>query len=46
MLERAKDWAVSPTGRAVLLIFALALAVRLITVAVIHPDPRDGPFRR
>jgi 4-amino-4-deoxy-L-arabinose transferase-like glycosyltransferase len=34
----------STATKAVLAIFLLALAVRLLTVAVIHPSPRDGRF--
>ncbi len=44
MFDSARRWAASPTGRAVLAIFLLALAARLLVVAVIHPSPRDGRF--
>lgn len=44
MFDSARRWTASPTGRAVLGIFLLALALRLLTVAVIHPSPRDGRF--
>jgi 4-amino-4-deoxy-L-arabinose transferase-like glycosyltransferase len=37
-------WLRSPDARWLLAIFVLALGVRLLTVAVIHPDPRDGRF--
>ncbi|MEX2245510.1 MAG: glycosyltransferase family 39 protein [Dehalococcoidia bacterium] len=33
-----------PEMRWALAIFALALALRLITIAVVHPDPRDGRY--
>ena len=37
-------WLRTPDARWLLAIFVLALGVRLLTVAVIHPDPRDGRF--
>ena len=44
MIERTKTWARTPAGRAVLAIFVVALGVRLIAVAAIQPNPRDGRF--
>ena len=44
MFERARSWAGTPVGRALLIIFLLALGVRVLTVAVFPPDPRDGRF--
>ena len=44
MIDRARTWAGTPAGRAVLAIFVVALGLRLIAVAVVHPDPRDGRF--
>ncbi len=44
MFERARAWAGSPVGRAVLIIFVVALGLRLLTVALVRPDPRDGRF--
>lgn len=44
MLERAKSWTSTPAGRAVLVIFLVALGLRLIVVATVRPNPRDGRF--
>ncbi len=44
MFERARAWAGTPVGRAVVIIFLVALAVRVLTVAIVQPDPRDGRF--
>lgn len=37
-------WLRAPDARWLIALFALALAVRLIAVAYVHPDPRDGRF--
>ncbi|TAK60042.1 MAG: phospholipid carrier-dependent glycosyltransferase, partial [Dehalococcoidia bacterium] len=44
MFESARTWAGTPVGRAVLIIFVVALGLRVLTVAVVRPDPRDGRF--
>ena len=44
MIERIRAWARTPAGRAALVILVVALGVRLIAVAVIQPNPRDGRF--
>ena len=44
MRLQPKRWLRAPDARWLLAIFVIAFAVRLITVAVIHPDPRDGRF--
>jgi 4-amino-4-deoxy-L-arabinose transferase-like glycosyltransferase len=39
-----RDWLRTPDARWALAILALALVIRLVTVAAIHPSPRDGRF--
>ncbi|MDP9238740.1 MAG: glycosyltransferase family 39 protein [Chloroflexota bacterium] len=39
-----RRWYRTPDVRWLLAIFLIAFALRLLTVAVIHPDPRDGRF--
>ena len=39
-----RRWYRTPDARWLLAIFVLALGVRALTVAVIHPNPRDGRF--
>jgi 4-amino-4-deoxy-L-arabinose transferase-like glycosyltransferase len=39
-----RRWYRSPDARWLLAIFIIAFSLRLVTVAVIHPNPRDGRF--
>jgi 4-amino-4-deoxy-L-arabinose transferase-like glycosyltransferase len=44
MLERMSAWARTPAGKAVIALFVAGLVLRLVAVAVVDPDPRDGRF--
>lgn len=42
--SRARDWLSTADARWLIAVFALALLVRILAVAYIHPDPTDGRF--
>jgi 4-amino-4-deoxy-L-arabinose transferase-like glycosyltransferase len=44
MGDRIAAWLRTPDARWLLAVFALALVVRLLAVAYVHPNPRDGRF--
>lgn len=43
-MTRVQSWLRTPDARWLLAVFALALVVRLLAVAYVHPNPRDGRF--
>jgi 4-amino-4-deoxy-L-arabinose transferase-like glycosyltransferase len=44
MIDHARAQLRTPDARWLLALFALALVVRLLAVAYVHPNPRDGRF--